>query len=353
MPNGTKQKNHDTLFLPDFCDIGILFAVVLIGELLAFVLVLVPFASGEFWHDLAVTSLFIQWVGLTSTGLLCASRRWLLRMSNALAATYSYLLILAVTAGLSWAAVWVLGGGAMAALFAGALPWDVLARNVAIGAIISAVALRYFYVQYQWKRNLEREALARFQALQSRIRPHFLFNSMNTIASLTRTRPETAERAVEDLADLFRVSLGDAREPVTLERELEVCRRYLQIEELRMGSRLRVEWDLADCPKDALLPALSVQPVVENAVYHGVEPAAEGGVVRVSAGTDAGGVRVAVANSVPSKARPGHREGNRMALDNVAERLAVFFGRRASLETAVDKGLYRVTLRFPYLGSKP
>jgi hypothetical protein len=115
---------------------------------------------------------------------------------------------------------------------------EFLAKNLAITAIVAAVALRYFYVQHQWRSRVQSEAKARIQALQSRIRPHFLFNSMNTIASLTRTSPELAEQVTEDLADLFRASLGDASVPVTLEREIEVCRQYLRIEEQRLGARV-------------------------------------------------------------------------------------------------------------------
>ena len=295
------SPESDTLFLPDFCDIHIVFAVVLIGELLAFLLILTPLSvPGERWNDLGLISLFIQWVALTSIGVLCISRRWLRLLDNWAAGVVTYVMVLAVTLLLSevayllleqrlidvklyaamqiseqayWFAQEQLGESATSA----ALHREFLVRNIGISASVTAIALRYFYVQFQWRTNLESEAQSRIQALQSRIRPHFLFNSMNTIASFTRSKPELAEQVVEDLADLFRVSLGDARIPVSLSRELEVCREYLRIEELRLGERLKMEWLVDDLPEDAQLAALSLQPLLENAVYHGIEPAPDGG----------------------------------------------------------------------------
>jgi two-component system sensor histidine kinase AlgZ len=201
-------------------------------------------------------------------------------------------------------------------------------------------------MQQQWRANLAREAQARIQALHSRIRPHFLFNSMNTIASLTRTDPVLAERVVEDLADLFRVSLGDARLPVTLGRELEVCRRYLEIESLRLGERLDARWDTDGAPQQVDLPALTVQPLVENAVYHGIEPAPAGGRVSISARSDGQAVEIRVENTLPPAGTP-RRNGNRLALDNVRQRLQAYFGPEARLEAGEHEGAYRVTLRFP------
>jgi len=284
----------------------------------------------------------VQWVGLASSAVLCLARPWLVRLGDLPVALFSYALIVLVTGALTGAVhLWVLGGEVM--------HWGFLARNVTISAIIGAVALRYFYVQRQWKRNLESEAQARIQALQSRIRPHFLFNSMNTIASLTRSQPELAERAVEDLADLFRVSLSDARVPVTLERELQICRQYLEIESLRLGSRLHTEWAVNPLTGEAALPALSLQPLVENAIYHGIEPATSGGVLRIATDMD-GDSRVAVSirNAVPRDGTNSPRQGNGMAQANVRERMQAFFGGQARFETGVEDEEYWVSLVFPY-----
>ena len=125
---------------------------------------------------------------------------------------------------------------------------------------------------------------ARLQALQARIRPHFLFNSLNAVLSLIRRDPKRAELALEDLADLFRVLMSDGRKFVRLADEIAVLERYASIEQLRLGERLRVAWDIDNAPQDALLPPLVLQPLLENAVYHGVEPGTEAGEVLVQIG---------------------------------------------------------------------
>ena len=159
--------------------------------------------------------------------------------------------------------------------------WFFLSRNLAVGTLITGLALRYFYVSHQWQRNVRRQAEARNIALQARIRPHFLFNSMNTIAALTRTNPEAAEASVLDLADLFRASLNDSREMVELAQEIDITRRYERMEKQRLGDRLTVRWQLQDLPMHARIPSLTLQPLVENAIYHGVEPLPDAGTVEI------------------------------------------------------------------------
>jgi len=360
---------EDTLFLPDFCALRTLLGIVLAGEFLAFLLVLAPTrVSGDGWRDLAFGSLFIQWVGVSSAALLCISRRLLKRISNVQAGFVSYALVLAVTLILSELGFLLLVNGIVPVqAFSINVPphWEggppgmvtflktpqhleLLLRNLGISAIVSAVALRYFYVQHQWKTNLESEHRARIQALQSRIRPHFLFNSMNTIAALTRSNPERAEEVTEDLAALFRVSLGDASVPVSLSRELELCRQYLHIEKQRLGDRIADHWEIDPLPPSALIPALSLQPLVENAVYHGIEPATDGGVIEISGGKNGSRVWIRIANSRPGdsgrNSRPG---GNQMAQENVGQRMRAFFGDGAEVQVKEDGSRYAVELRFP------
>ena len=163
-----------------------------------------------------------------------------------------------------------------------------LLPNVGIAAIVGALALRYFHVAHEWRRSVELEARSRIRALQARIRPHFLFNSMNTIASLTRSDPARAEEAIEDLSDLFRVSLSEARAQITLREELEVARIYQRIEQLRLGDRLQVRWKVADLPAEAIVPSLLLQPLLENAIGHGIEPLPEGGTVTIEGHAEGG-----------------------------------------------------------------
>ena len=228
---------------------------------------------------------------------------------------------------------------------------DFLLRNLAVSAVVSAVALRYFYLQHQWRRNMESESSARIQPMQSRIRPHFLFNSMNVIASLTRSRPQLAEAAVENMADLFRASLADARNRVPLREELEMARKYLHIEQLRLGDRLRVKWDMDAVPEDALIPVLTLQPLLENAVYHGIEPLSEGGEISIEGRDVDGVIEIRLANPALPQGAPSRAHSNHFAVDNVRERLAAYYGARAGLaieEASEQNGWrYSVSLRFP------
>ena len=367
MQDRVAKSPDDELFLPDFCDMGTVFTVVVVGTLLAFILVLSPVATTtHWWRDLALNALFIQWVALSSTGLLCTSRRWLSMLGNTGAGVAAYALILVVSLVCSEAAYWLVARPVLDAEFfvaevsdtdivPGSVPlgtmWhlEFLAKNLGITAIVAALALRYFYVQHQWRSQVQSEAKARIQALQSRIRPHFLFNSMNTIASLTRSSPELAEQVTEDLADLFRASLGDATVPVTLAREIEVCRQYLRIEEQRLGARVSTEFEVDALPADAILPGLTLQPLAENAIYHGIEPAEHGGFIHIAGDSDEDEVVVRISNSLPNSDSGSARESNKMAQDNVEQRLRAFFGSESSLEVSNATGEYTVELRFPYV----
>jgi two-component system sensor histidine kinase AlgZ len=330
----------DTGFLPDFCKIRSVFTVVVTGELLVFVLVLVRPAAG--WVDLGLMSLFVQWIVLSSAALLCVLRPALARVRGAVAGTLSYLLVLAVTAVVSLAAALLLEPQAL-----GASPGSFVLRSVAVGAIGAAVVLRYLYVQHEWRQRLQSAADARIDALQARIRPHFLFNSLNTIASLIPAAPELAERLVEDLADLFRASLGRSDRLVPLAEELELVDGYLRMEHQRMGPRLRVERELDGIPLDALIPPLTLQPLLENAVYHGVEPRENGGVVRICGEQAGDEIRIHVSNPLAAGER-SRRGGAGIAQANVRERLALAFGRRGALEAGHQDRIYHVMVRFPY-----
>jgi two-component system sensor histidine kinase AlgZ len=236
-----------------------------------------------------------------------------------------------------------------AAILFPADPWPFLLRNVCIGFVVTAVALRYFYVTHEWRRNIEMQAAARVHALQARIRPHFLFNSMNTIASLTRSDPVLAEQTVQDLADLFRASLSDQRNTITLEKECEVARTYQRIEQLRLGERLSVDWKIDSLPRNALVPGLMLQPLLENAIYHGIEPQADGGTVTVTGELASGLITIVVRNPVGEG--QNEREGNRLALANIRERLGLMYGRQGLVKSGRYDSEYIVTLRFPHIES--
>ena len=193
---------------------------------------------------------------------------------------------------------------------------------------------------------------ARLQALQARIRPHFLFNSLTAVLSLMRSEPRRAEAALEDLADLFRVLMRDNRDLAPLADEVELCRQYLELEQLRLGDRLEIDWNVKSMPGDALVPPFVLQPLLENAVYHGIEPLTERGLLSINIFLSRDEVHAILKNPyVATGAR--HQVGNNMALDNIRERLALHFDAEASLESRITRDSWEVHIRMPYRTQKP
>jgi two-component system sensor histidine kinase AlgZ len=345
-----KPAATDSFFLPDLCAPAAVLGVVLIAELAAIALALARQPAWDmFFNELAKTSLLTLWLVLTSAATLCGLRRYLGRFPLRAATLLTVVAVMAVVWLVSEAIYWV--GDYFGADVAG--PWFpadrgfFVSRNLVLGAILTAVMLRYFYVTHEWRLNVERQATSRILALQARIRPHFLFNSMNTIAELTRRDPAAAESAVEDLSDLFRASLSDAREMVRLADELEITRVYERIERQRLGPRLQVNWATDELPEDARIPSLTLQPLLENAIYHGVEPLPEPGPIEIEGRRKGDMLYVSIRNPLPvSQLRK--EPGNRIAVGNIRERLELAFGPRANLSTAIDATHYEVSLAFPY-----
>ena len=347
-----RARLSDGPFLPDFCSARVTLAVVLLAQLVAILLALARYDSiARFWESLGRISLFLVWCTLLSAALLCWTRRSFVDQSPGTTSAAAVAIVLLAVTAVSTGAWWLFGNWQGIAMLSGGQPGSLqgfLLTNLAIAAIVTGLLLRYFWVTAQWRREVREEARSRVLALQARIRPHFLFNSMNTIAALTRSDPARAEQAVEDLADLFRASLADGAERVTLREELELSRTYQRIEQYRLGDRLQVEWRLEDLPGDAPLPALSLQPLLENAIYHGIERFPGGGVVVVSGHYAGGVVEMSVENPIPGAgvgASP--RNGHGIALDNLRQRFALAWGSRAAVEAGPVGKRYRVVLRFP------
>jgi two-component system sensor histidine kinase AlgZ len=351
-PERSRGQPRD-YFLPDFCEAGAVFAIVLIATLVGFVLSIArqPGAGG-FWFDLARTTAFLLWAGLLCAAVLCRARGWLAGKSLRAGIAWALLLLIGTVGLLSEAVylagrLWVSRVG-FTASFLPDSPWRFTLPNMLITAVVGALALRYFYVTQQWRRSVELEARARIRALQARIRPHFLFNSMNTIASLTRTNPALAEAAIEDLSDLFRVNLSDSRTQFTLEEEIELARTYQRIEQLRLGARLEVNWDVGELPPLCVVPSLLLQPLLENAIGHGIEPLPDGGIVDVRGRLeDDGIILLEVSNPKPARPAPPSRRGHRIALDNIRQRLDLVFPGRSSVDIEDTGDRYTVRLRFP------
>ncbi len=344
------DASDDDFFIPDFCATRMVFAVVLVAELLAVTLSLAR-PTADFLTELARVSMFLQWLALTSAAVLCYARRWLKRFTIARSSLVVFGLLALNTAVISELALWFETGfdrTAVGTVLAPGASWPFLLRNIGICVIVTALLLRYFFVTHQWHTHVHAEARSRIQALQARIRPHFLFNSMNTIAALTRSDPARAEEAVEDLADLFRATLRDSHSPLRLKEELELTRIYQRIEALRLGDRLKVTWDVAELPMRALVPGLTVQPLLENAIYHGIEPLPTGGTVTVAGRVVNAEIELVVTNPVALDGGVSERSGNRLALDNIRQRLALAYGARGTLTVEQRPEQYRVTVRFPF-----
>ena len=223
-----------------------------------------------------------------------------------------------------------------------------LARLTIISALIIAVTLSYTVNYQRGHARNETQQQDRLQALQSRIRPHFMFNSMNSVASLIRSDPDLAEKALQDLADVFRVLLADARKMVPITAEGELARQYLDIEKLRLGDRLQVKWTASNVPRSALIPSLTLQPLLENAVYHGIEPSFAGGTVDIQLWSEGETLKIMITNPVPEiTSQTRKTTGNMIALDNVRERLYRHFGGRATLENLEPQGKYQVKISIP------
>ncbi len=351
--NPIRRKTISYAFLPDFCSVYGVFVIILIAQALAFLLELASdYSTGYDWSGLGLRSMFVQWIALTSAALLCSLKKPTAQLGPRQLSVLVFLTIQTITLGVGAAVYWGL-----------ATPFDIwispgsatmfFFRNFAVSGIISAVLLHYLYVQYQWKQQERASMEARLEALQSRIRPHFLFNSLNTIANLTRSNPNLAEELVQDLAELFRASLLQNRRLVTVAEELLLVRQYLNIELQRLDGRLEIEWQTEQIPSQALVPPLSLQPLVENAVYHGVEPAESGGRIYIGGNLFNSTLVLSVKNTMPKDKLSSTRKGNQMAVENIRARIRGYFPNQGKVEINTDNGIYQVQLIIPYTTNTP
>lgn len=328
--------------LPDFCQLPALFALLVVGGLTVTVMWLAHDDPRD-WSAYSVGMLFVTLLGMVAAVTLCGLRPWLQRLPGHLPYVGVWLLLLLIVLLGSLAAHWF-DGALQMYLVRGSLS-VFLRDNLLIAALLGAAMLRYFYVLAQWQARLAAVSRAQVEALQARIRPHFLFNSMNTVAALIRVDPAAAERTVEDLSELFRAALGqhDSSDG-TLGEELALVERYLAIEQLRLGERLRVRRELDDLPEDFPLPRLLLQPLVENAVRHGIQPLREGGEVTLRGGRDGKGVHIEIGNPLPATPPAA---GNGHGLASVRQRVAYRYGPLAKVQAGPQDGRFVVRLQLP------
>ncbi len=284
-------------------------------------------------EELIALSAVVQPVLILSLLTLAVANDWLHRLQYWHALVALVALELAVTS-----AVYFLGAYLFHSIGA-------LERYWLFTLLVTGVLIGYFDLRGRALSPALTEA--RLQALQARIRPHFLFNSINAVLSLMRQDPRRAETALEDLADLFRVLMADNRQLGLLTHEIELAHQYLRIEQLRLGERLQVEWDTVGMPLDAMIPPLVLQPLLENAVYHGIEPRSEPGTILIRIHGNADQVHLLLSN--PYRQEADRHAGNRMALANIRERLALHFDAEASIKTTASDNAYQVHIVIPYL----
>lgn len=358
----SNNKKLESFFLPDLCNVRAVLVLILLCETLVTALVLVDSGLQEFqWHRFATLSYFVQWVALLSVALLCQSRKFMVRLSLIWAVIWAMSLLLLVSLMVSIGALYLLPVSDFGNQ--DRIAWVV--RNMLISAIFGGMGLRYFYVQSQWHLKNQAELSSRLQALQARIRPHFFFNSLNTVASLIMVDPEKAENMLVDLSSLFRVVLKDQDAQVDLAAELELGRRYLSIEQQRIGDRLRIQWQLPETIPCIQVPQLLLQPLLENAIYHGIQPLLDGGRITISLkpcpseGADANRAeegkstlwQLVVENDKPEHAVPS--KGHQISLPNIAMRLEAIFETQATLESHQTANQYRVMIQLPEYNPQP
>jgi two-component system sensor histidine kinase AlgZ len=217
-------------------------------------------------------------------------------------------------------------------------------------ALLSLTASTILLMYFRWRSQVLSRALhdARLQVLRARIRPHFLFNTINAVLSVVRAQPKQAETALEDMSDLFRMAMGEEHDLVPLSQEMQLCKQYLALEQLRIGERLQADWQTNDVPDDVMIPPLLLQPLLENAVYHGIESLPQGGVITVALRRNGDELLIEVENPCARRAVEPH-PGNRIALQNIRERLALLFDVEASYRVERGDDRYRVEIVMPYI----
>ncbi len=332
-------------WLPDFCAVRVVLTHLFIGAIIGLIIGMSPPAMPVSLTALSLSVLLAMWASLCAAMALCPLRRQLVSLPSAAAIFASYLVVGVTVGAVALVAAWIdnalmVTGVSHASLVAFAT------RCVVLAALAWTVLLRYYYVREQWRRGVAAQASAQFEALQARIRPHFLFNSMNTIATLIRRRPDSAEQAVMDLSDLFRAALNESRTMSTLGAEIDLVRRYLEIERLRLAERLAVDIHVPPELSAVPMPALLLQPLAENAIYHGVETMPSGGTIAVAVTPVDTMLTIEVTNPFDPNA-PRRQRGAGMALDNIRQRLALLYSGAARLEVTTHASTHTVRLTVP------
>lgn len=322
-------------------------AALISGEGLAMVLALASNTGQDRWLYFGLASLLIQWVALLTLATIYSLRKAIGGFHPVYLAWIALFVMLLNT--------WLVGTLAWVSL-EDAWPTDetwtgFLFRLTGIALVLGLMALAIFRSHWYVKQLALRTKQAELESLQARTHPHFLFNTLNTGAALVHARPDAAETLLLDLADLFRAALTGPRH-IPLEQEIDLSRRYLSIEHLRLGRRLDVRWEVPEPLPEVCVPALSLQPLVENAVRHGVEPIEGGGRIDILVTTDLEHLLLTVRNDVPTDGSASGRKGHGVGLASLAHRISEMTDGRGEVRTELTGGRHVATMRIP-LQAKP
>lgn len=348
MINKREIFEEDNRFLiPNLCNYQALMLLITVSQLIVIVDALFQFGFAFDWTYFGLVTLYVQWQAICSAAILCILRNRLSQLPSRVAIMAAYMLLLFVGLLLSLIVEWLSYSGVSGGIIH--INWQFVLRNFVLSAIIIGIGLRYLYVQQQLLNQQQAELRATLMALQARIRPHFLFNSLNSIASLITIAPDKAERMVEDLAALMRASLRDDVVETPIREEWALCKRYLEIEQLRLEERLKWQCDFSDLDQGLPIPSLSLQPILENAIYYGLQPNPEPGLINIKGTSINGRVVIIVDNTQLVQPRPTperKNQGNKMALANIRHRLERLYGESAYLDMEDLGDRYQVRLSY-------
>lgn len=343
-----ENKSASLTFLPDLCTPASVLSLVLVGELLALALNIVKSGVMHFdWAKFGALSFLIQWIMLSTAATLCTLAKRLNALPSVYAFLISYSIVLVYTLVFTSLGYFLFLGWAQFSIF-------MLLSNMAVAAIFAGVLLRYVYLQSSLTQREKSEADAKLIALQSRIRPHFLFNSLNSIASLIDVDPVQAEKTVINLSRLFRASLSMPG-LIPIQKEIDLCKSFAEIEQLRLGGRLKVDWRIEELQEDTQVLNLLIQPLLENAIYHGIQPSSKAGTVSIEIKQVEKDIVIKITNpylvgrasSKEGASGSESSEGAGIALANIRKRLETSYGRRAYLRVVKGETDFSAIVRYP------
>ncbi len=350
-PTHASADAADSGFLPDFCSGEVILNVVILAACLSIVATIItPPLTANLFKDLFLITVFIEWIALISAVVLCTARRYLNRLPERRSLLMAYLLLLCVTWAVSEAALWLLAASGFIDSSRPVWYGYFHGQNLTVSAIVNGLALRYFVARHEARQKTLSEARARAEIRRQRIRPHFLFSSMNIIASLTQRAPARAESAIEDMADLFRLMLDENKELIAVHQEVQVARKYLKLEKLRLENRLHTTWHSENVPRTAKTPALILQLMLESAIRYGIETSPEGGQVEIGLAVKGGVLNIDMSAPAPPHT-PDIDEAERdAALANIRRRLADYYGDAGTLYIEHNDGRLVLRVQHPAFG---